>query len=281
LYELGRHARNFVPRLFSAHGADGLFGGMPKYKILSYVTKAKVLKQPFEEFYNLTQTGVKPRSLLGKSLDSLYFRGTVPPVPKVIGTTYLPEAITFPSVKKEFINEMLVNTFQYGATIQKFERPFASWGVGHLSPFHDRILVDTAYRISDKFKIKNGVEKYIFRKALDGIVPKGLLNVPKLPQRMNYDLEFSNTLDQVAVKYLSKDRVEARGFFRFADIERLKRRQRNSPYSPEGGMRLWTALLTEIWATEFLDNRGTGALRHVAELEPMIERNRGAEAAVI
>jgi asparagine synthase (glutamine-hydrolysing) len=273
LYELGRHARDFVPCLFSAQGADGLFGGMPKYKILSYVTKAKVLKHPFEEFYNLTQIGVKPRSFLGRSLDILYFRGTVPSVPKVIGTTYLPQPVAFPSVKKEFINEMLVNSFQYGQTIQKFDRTFAAWGVGYAAPFYDRELVETAYRISDHFKIKRGIEKYIFRKALGGIVPEGLLNVPKLPQRMNYDLEFSDTLDDVAAKYLSKERVEARGLFSFSEIERLKKRRSTAPYSPEGGMRLWTALLTEIWATQFLDMNGRGSeiLSTTPDLEPAIE----------
>jgi hypothetical protein len=243
---------------------------MPKYKILSYVTKAKVLKHPFEEFYNLTQIGVKPRSLLGRSLDILYFRGTVPPVPKVKGTTYIPEPIGFPSVKKEFVNEMLVNSFQYGQTIQKFDRTFAAWGVGYAAPFYDRTLVETAYRISDHFKIKKGIEKYIFRKALGGIVPEKLLNVPKLPQRMNYDLEFSETLDAVAAKYLTRDRVESRGLFSFSEIQRLRKRRSGTPYSPEGGMRLWTALLTEIWATEFLDisGRGSETFSATADLKP-------------
>jgi hypothetical protein len=99
---------------------------------------------------------------------------------------------------------------------------------------------------------------------------------------MNYDLEFSNVLDQVTAKYLSNERVKARGFFRVSDIERLKKRKSTAPYSPEGGMRLWTALLTEIWAIEFLDNRGCGtALPAAAELESTIETSRDVEAAVI
>ena len=284
LYELAGEARNFVPALISAQGADGLFGGMPRAKILSYVTKAEILRKSLEEFYTLTQIGVRPRSLLGRTMDALYFRGTVAPVPKVVGTSYSPEPIKFPIGKTEFVNQMLVNGFQAGQSqdIPKFEKSLAAWGIAYSSPFYDRSLVETAYSIPECLKIKGGIQKYILRKALFGVVPDGLLNVPKLPQRMNYDLEFSNVLDQVAAKYLSNERVKARGFFRVSDIERLKRRKSDAPYSPEGGMRLWTALLTEIWAIEFLDNRGSGtALSAAAELDTNTENSGTAEAAVI
>jgi asparagine synthase (glutamine-hydrolysing) len=283
LYEVARIASEFVPSLLSAQGADGLFGGMPKYKILPYVTKAAFLKTPLQEFYNLTQIGVKPKSVVGQILDALYFRGTVAAVPKVIGTMYVPDAIAFPESEKEFINQMLISSFQSGVcqSIQKFDRSFAASGVRYLSPFYDRGLVQLAYSIPDSFKIKSGIEKYIFRKALDGIVPKTLLKTPKLPQRMNYDLAFSNTLDEVTDNYLSKSKVEARGFFLFSDIQRLKRRKGTKPYSAEGGMRLWTALLTELWGVEFLDKKGHGndVSQSRPELELVIE-STGIEALV-
>ena len=270
LYEVAREARKFVPTLLSAQGADGLFGGMPKYQILSYMSQAKILKGPLEEFYNLTQTGVKPQSLLGRTFDALYFRGRVPSVPRVIGTSYYPDPITFPKVTEQFVNHMLVNGFQVGVCqdVQKFDRGFAASGVGYRSPFYDRRVIETAYSISDELKIKGQTQKYIFRRALDGVVPVGLLNVPKFPQRMNYDLEFSNVLDELSASYLSKENVEKRGFFRFSDIQRLIRHNTTKPYSAEGAMRVWTALLTEIWAIEFLDKKGGGSEALQAGSEP-------------
>jgi len=260
LYQVARLASRFVPFLLCAQGSDGLFAGMPKHKILWYMKKAQILKQPLEEFYNLTQLAIKPKSFLGRAMDTLYFRGKVPEVPTVIGTDYTPEVYQFPPMNKEFINMMLVKGYQGGVcqSVHKFESSFAAWGVDYVSPFYDRNLIQTAYRIPDSLKIKDGKQKYILRRALRSIVPDEFLNVPKLPQRMKYNLDFSNTLDEVSDKYLSRDKVEKRGFFDFSDIQRLKKRKPGTPYSDEGAMRIWTALLTEIWAIEFLDKKGSG-----------------------
>jgi asparagine synthase (glutamine-hydrolysing) len=192
----------------------------------------------------------------------------------VLGTSYYPDPIAFPNVTEQFVNHMLVNGFQVGVCqdVQKFDRGFAAWGVRYRSPFYDRRVIETAYSISDGLKIKGGIQKYIFRRALDGIVPPPLVNVPKYPQRMKYDLEFSNVLDELSASYLSKNKVEKRGFFQFSDIQRLIRRDTTRAYSAEGAMRVWTALMTEIWATEFLDmnGRGSEAFSATPDLEPAI-----------
>jgi len=260
LYQVAHLASDFVPSLFCAQGADGLFAGMPKHKILWYMKKLPFLKHPLGEFYNLTQLSTKPKSILGRIMDTLYFQGKVPGPPKVIGSDYIPDLYQFPQINKEFINMILVKGYQGGVcqSVLKFERSFASWGVNYISPFYDRNLIRIAYSIPDSLKIKDGKQKYIFRKALSSIVPDEFLNVPKLPQRMQYNLDFSNIIDEVSDKFLSKDNVEKRGLFNFSDITRLKKRKPDQPYSDEGSMRIWTALLTEIWAIEFLDKRGAG-----------------------
>ena len=101
-----------------------------------------------------------------------------------------------------------------------------------------------------------GREKYVLRQALRSIVPDEVFNAPKVPMRMKHDAAFASALDGLAARILSKDRVERRGFMKFAAVERLRRRRPGRPYSSEGAMRLWTALLTEIWAHQFLDLRG-------------------------
>jgi asparagine synthase (glutamine-hydrolysing) len=130
--------------------------------------------------------------------------------------------------------------------------------MSYRSPFFDRNLIQVAYSIPDSLKIRNGRDKYILRRALKSIVPDELLNVPKSLQRMKYDVDFSNTLDEISDRLLSRENVIRRGFFDYSDIERLRKRKTDKPYSGEGAMRLWTALLTETWAQEFLDKRGAG-----------------------
>jgi hypothetical protein len=74
--------------------------------------------------------------------------------------------------------------------------------------------------------------------------------------RMTYDDVFADRLDALADRYLSRDRVAARGIFDAAEIAGLRRYRRNGRYHAEAGMRIWTAIVTEIWAEIFVDGRG-------------------------
>jgi asparagine synthetase B (glutamine-hydrolysing) len=113
-----------------------------------------------------------------------------------------------------------------------------------------------AFTIPGAYKIRRGKEKYVLRQAIRSIVPAEVLNVPKFPMKMRHDRVFSDALDALADRILSRERVERRGFMDFGTVEGLRRRRPGRPYSSEGAMRRWTALLTEIWAHQFLDLRG-------------------------
>jgi asparagine synthase (glutamine-hydrolysing) len=136
------------------------------------------------------------------------------------------------------------------------ERTLAAWDLRYCSPFLDKALMRVAFTISDTFKIKKGREKYILRRALESLVPPEVLQVRKSPQRMASDLAFSNALDTMADTILSRERIERRGIFRHDEIAALKRTKSDRPYLFETGMRLWTAILTEIWAEQFLERNG-------------------------
>lgn len=255
LFEIGRIAKKYVGYLMSAQGADGLFGGMPKYKLLYYTKKFPFFKNLFIDIYNLTQLGIKPKSIPGKFAYNFYFQEKFPDVPEIKGVDYLPAPIEFPATGEELLNRMLVKNYQAGVSqdIRKFEKNFAAWGIKYTSPFYDPSFINNSFNISDKYKIVNGREKYIFRKALKEIIPKNLINVPKLPQRMKYDHEFATIIDEISDKYLSAKKVGERGFFYYKDIQDLRRKNLKKSYSPERAMRLWTIILTEIWAQQFID----------------------------
>jgi asparagine synthase (glutamine-hydrolysing) len=258
LYRVAQEARQDVNVLMSGQGSDGLFAGMQKYKLLWYIQNTPLARKPLKEFYDLSQLGLKPESISGKLLREFYFRGGLPDVPKVRGTDYSPSPTKFPPNEKEFVNLMAINGYSNGVSLslQKFERTFSSAGLTYTSPNYDLNLVRTAFSVPQSLKIKAGQQKYIFRKALQSIVPEEYLNVPKFPQQMKYDLGFSNTLDEIADIYLSQGKVSDRGFFEYSEILKLRKRKQGNPYSSEGAMRLWSVLLTEIWATNFLDHKG-------------------------
>jgi len=257
-YKIGQAAGGEVDTLVTGAAADGLFAGMPKHKLLLLMHYLPFLKRPLAEFYTLTQSGLKPETLLGQLLDRLYFKNKLPDVPIVKGSEYRPEVQTFPRNSKEFVNEVLCRGFQEGVAqwLPKIERTLQSKAVNYASPFLDRDFIELAFATPSKYKIMKGKEKFVLRHALRRMVPAELLQIPKFPMRMKYDNAFSDTIDALAGKALSKERVEQRGFFAYEELKKLQNRPSNQPYTSEAAMRIWTAALTEIWATTFIDNSG-------------------------
>ena len=255
LLQIGKVASGFVKSLLCGMEADALFGGMPRHKILWLISKLPPFKKLLGEIYDLTQSGIKPDNPIGKIFEKSYFRNKTAPVLNVPKGMYVPERTIFPEGNKNFVNRFLASAYQNGAAQdgQKLERPFAAWGVRYRTPFIDKNLINTAFSVSEKLKFKNGKNKYILRKALSAWVPKEFISVPKKPQRMDYDQDFTNTLDEVIDLYLSEEKVIKRDYFQFSEISDLRRKKRNEKYDPEVAMRLWTAVLTEIWAQEFID----------------------------
>jgi asparagine synthase (glutamine-hydrolysing) len=256
LLELARVARDHVGVLLSAQGSDGLFGGMHKYMIFYLMQRLPIGRAGLREFFYLTQTSSPPQTRMGKVFERLYYKGEVPPAPRVKGARW-PVPSELQAVQSEFVNINMAAGFQVGVCmdIHKFERTFAAAGLEYSSPFYDLDLVRSAYTITDKLKIRYGVQKYILRRALATIVDDEFRQLPKFPQRMKYDRAFAEVLDEVAGAALADDNVRRRGWFDPDDIRALFRPDRNRPYSAEAAMRLWTATLTEYWAQLFVDGR--------------------------
>ena len=260
LFAIGGEAATRVPVLFSGQGADSLFGGMPRYKLLWLMQRLPFPRKYFTEFYNLTQLGLKPRSVVGKALDWAYFQGKVPDVPKILRARGLPAPIELPPMSSQFVNMMMARGFQLGQCqdMPKYERSFARCAIGYRNPYCDLDFARFAYTISDALKIRYGSQKYILRKALRSVVTDEFLQVPKFMQRMKYDETFFRTLAELCADVLAKESVAKRGFFHYSEIRNLLDRLPRKRYGPEAAMRLWTAICTEIWAQEFLDKRGRG-----------------------
>ena len=189
-------------------------------------------------------------------------KNSVPTVPHIKGSQFVPMMSNFPANSREFVNEVLCSLFQEGVSqwMPKIERTMQTSGVGFSSPFLERHFIETAFTIPSEYKIKRGKEKYILRQALRNLVPAEVLQIPKFPMKMKHDTSFSEVLENLANQILSKESVENRGWFSYAEIRDLIKRDANKSYSSEGAMRIWTALLTEVWAMTFLDGRGQGPI---------------------
>jgi asparagine synthetase B (glutamine-hydrolysing) len=246
-----------VDAVISGDGADALFGGMPRHKLLRLMERLPPLRRSLHEFYDLTQLGLPPMDLLARMAGYAFQRGRVPAVPRVLGAR-MPDRSELPPLSAEYVNINCARIYPRLGERRgyKHDRGYGAWGLQARSPFQDIEFARVAFTITDRLKIRWAMDKYVWRKALATIVPEQFRRAPKFPQRMRYDLEFAEALDALAISALSDEAVRRRGLFEPEGIRRLFRPRQDQPYSAEAAMRLWTALLTEFWAQQFLDRCG-------------------------
>ena len=120
-------------------------------------------------------------------------------------------------------------------------------------PFLDRDLVRFAFSIPTDLLVKGNQTKYIFFKAMEGVLPPRTLAKKKWGFSFNPYYQFQKDLKTAAERVLTRSRVEDRGWFNYAYLRRIM------DHRPHPRLRwhyffLWLALGLEIWATMFLDN---------------------------
>ena len=257
-FAIAKHAREAgVDCLLTGMGADLLFGGMPRHKVLWMAEKLPQLSKHLLDFFMSTQTGQMPSSWLSRIFMRAYYRGSLIPPPSVLNAPAceMPELIAEPG--PEFLNRCLMLDGQEptSRTLARIERPLQAFSVDYTSPYLDTSVVEFAFTIPGEFKIKNGIQKYILRKAMQPLLGDHLSKAPKELMRMKQNVEFGQALDSLAERYLSNDRVRRRGFFDDLQVKRIRDAALRTTH-PENVMRLWTMLATEIWAELYIDGRG-------------------------
>jgi asparagine synthase (glutamine-hydrolysing) len=243
--------------LLTGMGADLLFGGMPRHRVLWMAEKMPMLRKDLLAFFESTQTGEPSRRPIARLMSALYYRGSVPRAPSVLNCNATLPIDLIASAGPEFINRCLMLDGQEptSRTLARIERPFQAYGLDYGSPFLDKAVMEFAFTIPAHLKIRRGTQKYILRRAMRPYMSPALRRAPKELMRMTQNGSFAQTLHQLADHYLHRDRVRRRGFFDYEQIAQVLRACRGS-YHPETAMRLWTLIVTEIWAEIYLDARG-------------------------
>jgi hypothetical protein len=128
-----------------------------------------------------------------------------------------------------------------------------------------------AFSIPDSLKIHGRTQKYILRRACEGLLSPSILATGKSFNRLKHDTRMSELLDALADDLLSERTLASRSLFDPRYVASLRRRSSGRPYSQERAYRLWSLLLTEIWSRQFIDRRGaapTNPLPPVRRLAP-------------
>jgi asparagine synthase (glutamine-hydrolysing) len=256
LCEMAAHESEAMLR---GDGSDGMFGGMDRHQLLAWASAMPPLRAALEDIYWFTQAGTPPRTLLARLGVDLVLARKMPAVPRVLGT---PEAMipaTLPGSGRELLNEVMVQGPIHGLPLllQKVERMFGAFAMTSTSPFVDPEMIATAFRIPSRFKHDGRHNKKVLRDAMRPLLPAELANRPKYAQRVREGRPFCDALAGVAGRLLSPEQVRARGFFEPADVAKLLPRREDGTWAPEHAMRIWTLVLTELWARAFIDGDGS------------------------
>ena len=124
-------------------------------------------------------------------------------------------------------------------------------------PFLDRELAAFAFSIPVDLKIRGNETKYIFRRAMQGLLPAHTLRKKKWGFSFNPYYQFQKDLRTVAKRILTREQVEARGLFNYDYLQKIM------DHPPHPRLRwhyffLWNVVGFEIWHRLFIE----GDLRH-------------------
>jgi asparagine synthase (glutamine-hydrolysing) len=257
---LVREAAKQVPFVLYGQLSDVLFAGMPRHLLVKAAGDLPWLSRPIADFYDYTQTGKAPATLLGRLLVGGYYRGRQTPPPKVLGAPPAAGGKGLALADLEPLNVSLLESVRYPTEVAVMERLHAQFGLRYGSIFHDLDVARCAFRVPDRLKIRGRTRKYILRQAAAKILPGHLAARPKGLIRMKRDQRLLEAVDAMADELLGPEVVAWRGMFAIGDVARLRRRPANGTYADDQFYHLWTMLLSEIWARTFIDGRGAGPI---------------------
>ena len=288
-YLVCREARNQATVLLSGVGGDELFAGYRKHsahywaqayqKVPSSVRR--LLEPALARIPSLRGTPAKGSLRLAKKM---LRSGSLAPAERfVMNCTYLDSeqkaAIYTPALwdqvcdsdpsvrhrarfenveNADFLNQMLyldTKIFMTSLNLTYNDKMSMASSVEVRVPFLDRELAEfVARNVPPRLKIKGffrPTTKYIFRRAMQDILPREVLHQPKAGFAAPVDYWLANDLKEMADDLLSESRVRERGLFRPQAVRKFVEEHRSG--ARDWSMQIWQFLTLELWMQTFLD----------------------------
>ncbi len=205
LYHVAELARQHVTVVLSGEGADELFGGYRIYREPLALRPLSWLPGPMMRLMHQVARGL-PASMPGRNY---LLRGTTPLEERFLGNAkifnedFKGEVLKgYDALLKQYRNPIQVaapfyhqtkhldpvsrmqfidmNLWLPGDILMKADKMTMAHSLELRVPFLDKELFETARHIPMHYRLAEGTTKYIFRKAMEGIIPDFILNRPKL-----------------------------------------------------------------------------------------------------
>jgi len=290
-YLVCREARSTSTVLLSGVGGDELFAGYRKHTAHYWGEAYRRVPAPLRRFIE-RQVSATP-NLRGSSrkgtmrlLKKMARSAALPPAERfVMNCTYLDcnqkNALYTPELRAElnafdpavrhwesfhavedadFLNQMLyldTKIFMPSLNLNYNDKMSMASSVEVRVPFLDRQLAEfVARNVPPRSKLKGSLRsttKYIFRKAMEGILPPEVLNQPKAGFAAPIDYWLAHDLRGMVDDLLCESRVRNRGLFRPEAVRSYVDEHRDG--KQDWSMQIWQFLTLEIWMQTFLGKK--------------------------
>jgi asparagine synthase (glutamine-hydrolysing) len=134
--------------------------------------------------------------------------------------------------------------------LTKVDRMTMAHSIEARPPLLDHKLVEFAATVPARFRLRDGTTKYIFKKAMRGILPDSIIDRQKQGFAVPLARWFRGELAGFSRDVLLSRTCRDRGIFDMKAVERLF--QLNAR-GRDLDLQLWTMLSFELWCRRFLD----------------------------
>jgi len=115
----------------------------------------------------------------------------------------------------------------------------------------DHGFMEFCASLPSRMKLRRRVKKYIFKRAVRGLLPREIIERPKMGFGVPLDHWFRNELKEMAHDTLLNPQSLGRGYFRPEAINRLL--DEHVRGVGKWHYQLWTLLVLELWHRTFID----------------------------
>jgi asparagine synthase (glutamine-hydrolysing) len=138
--------------------------------------------------------------------------------------------------------------------MEKVDKATMAWSLEGRLPLLDHRLVELAYQIPAKYKIRGLSTKVVLKRAVKNLLPPEVLTKPKHGFAVPTDPWFRGPLKKYVFETLLDERTQRRGYFNPAYVEKLYRLHLDGKEVRDTA--LWFLLNFELWNRRYIDQRG-------------------------
>ncbi len=161
----------------------------------------------------------------------------------------------------DFLNQMLyldTKIFMTSLNLTYNDKMSMACSVEVRVPFLDRELAEfVAWNVPPSMKLKGffrPTTKYIFRRAMQDVLPREVLQQPKAGFAAPVDYWLARDLKEMVDDLLSESQIQKRGLFRPEVVRSFIDEHRSG--AQDWSMQIWQLLTLELWMQTFLDGGG-------------------------